>query len=71
MPVSVKVESRAMRARMTNMGEIGGRSGVINSDKRNQKAKFCVALLASQAEIAETENVEKDNKEKGCCFGLG
>jgi hypothetical protein len=61
-------KSRAMRARMTNMGEIGGQSGIINDDKSNDKAKFRAALLASQAEVIEAVNAKKATKTKAAAL---
>lgn len=61
-------KSRAMRACMTNMGEIGGQSGIINDDKSNDKAKFRAALLASQAEVIEAENAKKATKTKAAAL---
>ena len=55
---------KAIRSRMNNLAEIGGRSGLINSDERNQRLKEHLQLLASQAEIAETTNAAKASKKK-------
>jgi hypothetical protein len=55
---------KAIRSRMNNLAEIGGRSGLINSDERNQRLKERLQLLASQAETAETTNAAKASKKK-------
>jgi hypothetical protein len=55
---------QAIWSRITNLGEIGGRSGMINDDKCNERLRHHLELLASQAKIIEIENATKASKKK-------